>query len=81
MVVDPVFGPTTLKRIWCAFEIYATIVGHAMFEIILIDTGSLATMRQGGAQGYGQILDKFSTMDVTKAKSRSQEDYDDHEHD
>lgn len=81
MVAQPWQSPETLKRIWCVFELYCTIDGDANFEIIFTEQSRLTNMLRRSKSSvdsqteiFQGIVNTLSSLDVTKAQARNEED-------
>lgn len=68
MFMSPWNDPITLKRAWCLFEIYCTILTKSKFDIILSDKGKKKFVEDLTTKGVSTSFNEMvSTIDIKKS--------------
>ena len=74
MVLAPWHDPVPLRRGWCLFEIYSTIVTQSNFEVAMTETSRGAFLRDIISDPRGSINKMLATIDVAKSECFKPED-------
>ncbi|KAH9102205.1 hypothetical protein LEN26_010778 [Aphanomyces euteiches] len=69
MVMSPWNDPTTLKRTWCVFEVYASIVENAWFEIAMGRTQRAGFLQDMQSQDHVAFLQMLGTIQSEKSQT------------
>lgn len=73
MRLSPWDDPHTLKRAWCLWEVYCSVVGGAKFSVSL-DKTQRANFIQAILRDFEVVQEKFASIDVKTAKAGNPDD-------
>ena len=73
MRLSPWDDPHTLKRAWCLWEVYCSVVGGAKFSVSL-DKTQRANFIQAILRDFAVVQEKFASIDVKTAKAGNPDD-------
>jgi hypothetical protein len=74
MVLAPWQDPIPLRRGWCLFEIYSTIVTESKFEVAMTESSREAFLKDIISDAKGSIYKMLATIDVMKSECFMPED-------
>ena len=74
MVLAPWYDPIPLKRGWCLFELYCTIVTNSKFEVAMSKANTSAFLKDISRTPLESINRMLATIDVEKSECSKPED-------